>query len=64
MANETSFLEDLARRIEAAARIPNNKAKLFAIADDVRRYKDKKYDGLGFNELNPDTVDAPIELFS
>jgi hypothetical protein len=50
MANETAWLENLARRIETAARIPNNKAKLFAIADDVRRYKDKKHDGVDLFE--------------
>lgn len=43
--NETSYLENLARRIESAARIPNNKAKLFAIADDIRKYKEQKHDG-------------------
>lgn len=44
--NETSYLENLARRIEAAARLQNNTAKLFAIADDIRRYKEMKYDGI------------------
>lgn len=51
----TAWLENLARRIETAARTPNNKAKLFAVADDVRRYKEKQYDGGSFEELNPDT---------
>lgn len=53
--NETSYLENLARRIETAARLPNNKAKLFAIADDIRRYKERKHDGVleGFEFLEP-----------
>ena len=46
MASETAWLENLARRIETAARLENNKAKLFAIADDVRRYKEQRYDGV------------------
>ncbi len=58
MASETAFLENLARRIETAARLPNNKAKLFAIADDIRRYKENKYDGRNYEELNPDMADA------
>lgn len=44
--NETSYLENLARRIEAAARLQNPTAKLFAIADDIRKYKEQKYDGV------------------
>ncbi len=67
MASETAWLENLARRIETAARLPNNKAKLFAIAHDVRCYKDNKYSGGNYNELNPDTVaeaEEPAELFS
>lgn len=44
--NVTSYLENLARRIETAARTPNNKAKLFAIADEIRQYKDKQYEGI------------------
>lgn len=44
--NESSYLENLARRIESAARLPNNKAKLFAIADDIRKYKEQKYEGI------------------
>jgi hypothetical protein len=44
--SEESYLEDLARRIEEAARAPKiSKAKLFSIADSIRLYKDKKYAG-------------------
>ncbi len=64
MPSETTWLENLARRIETAARTPNNKAKLFAIAHDVRCYKDNKYSGGNYNELNPDTIEEPAELFS
>lgn len=49
--NETSYLENLARRIETAARLPNNKAKLFAIADDIRRYKEMRYAGIVDRDL-------------
>lgn len=44
--SESSYLEDMARRIETAARAPKiSKAKLFAIADSIRQFKEKKYDG-------------------
>lgn len=42
---DISYLENLARRIEQTARIENNRAKLFKIADEIRQYKDKKYNG-------------------
>lgn len=40
--DEVRYLEDLARQIEAAARVTPNRAKLMKIADNVRRYKDKR----------------------
>jgi hypothetical protein len=46
--NESSYLENLARRIEEAARLPNPKARLFKIADEIRLYKDRRYSGGGF----------------
>lgn len=42
--DSTGYLENLARRIETAARTEKNKAMLFKIADDIRRYKRDKYD--------------------
>lgn len=42
---ESTYLENLARRIEQAARLDNPKAKLFKIADEIRQYKERKYDG-------------------
>lgn len=56
--NETSYLENLARRIETAARLPNNKAKLFAIADDIRRYKELRYAGV----VDPDLAILDTEI--
>lgn len=43
--NESSYLENLARRIEDAAKLKNPTARLFKIADEIRQYKDKRYNG-------------------
>ena len=51
--NESSYLENLARRIEDAAKLANPTARLFKIADEIRQYKEKKYDGA----VNFDFVD-------
>lgn len=53
--NESSYLENLARRIEQAARLKNPTATLFRIADEIRQYKDKRYNG---GEIDYDLVEV------
>ena len=49
--NESSYLENLARRIEEAARLKNPVPRLFKIADEIRQYKDRRYNGGDMQEL-------------
>jgi hypothetical protein len=54
--NESSYLENLARRIEEAARLKNPVPRLFKIADEIRQYKDKRYNGGEMEEFMLDRV--------